>query len=53
MSIVAGTVAEIHEEALHHSNFKVGDRVCALVGGGGYAGSTYLAYCIVAIILTP
>ncbi|EDV26282.1 uncharacterized protein TRIADDRAFT_23019 [Trichoplax adhaerens] len=34
---VAGTIAEMDEEALHHSNFKVGDRVCALVGGGGYA----------------
>lgn len=34
---IAGTIAEIGETAKKASNFNVGDRVCALLGGGGYA----------------
>ena len=34
---VAGVVADIGDEAKANSNFKIGDRVCALLGGGGYA----------------
>jgi NADPH:quinone reductase len=34
---VAGTVVEGDAEAMGAAGFKVGDRVCALVAGGGYA----------------
>lgn len=34
---VAGVVADIGDEAKLKSNFKIGDKVCALLGGGGYA----------------
>lgn len=34
---VAGEIAAMGEEALRESGFKIGDRVIALVGGGGYA----------------
>jgi NADPH2:quinone reductase len=34
---VAGTVVEGDAKALAEAGFKVGDRVCALVAGGGYA----------------
>lgn len=34
---VAGEVYAVSEKAKKESNFKVGDRVAALVGGGGYA----------------
>lgn len=34
---VAGVVADMGDEAKANSNFKIGDRVCALLGGGGYA----------------
>jgi len=34
---VAGTVAEMGEEAAKNSKFQIGDEVCALLGGGGYA----------------
>ena len=34
---VAGEVVEMGEEAMAKSSLKVGDRVCALLGGGGYA----------------
>lgn len=34
---VAGTVAELSEKAKERSNWKIGDKVCALLGGGGYA----------------
>jgi NADPH2:quinone reductase len=34
---VAGTVAGGDAEALREAGFKAGDRVCALVAGGGYA----------------
>lgn len=34
---IAGTVTQIGEEAKKKSPWKIGDRVCALLGGGGYA----------------
>jgi NADPH2:quinone reductase len=34
---VAGTIAEGDAEAMRAAGFKAGDRVCALVAGGGYA----------------
>jgi NADPH2:quinone reductase len=34
---VAGTVVDGDAQALRDAGFKVGDRVCALVSGGGYA----------------
>ena len=34
---VAGTICELSEEAKRESNWKIGDEVCALLGGGGYA----------------
>ena len=34
---IAGTVTEVGPEAAEKSNWKVGDKVCALLGGGGYA----------------
>jgi len=34
---VAGTIVEGDAEALAQAGFRIGDRVCALVAGGGYA----------------
>ncbi len=34
---VAGEIAEMGKEAQEKSSLKVGDKVCALLGGGGYA----------------
>ncbi|MBP3359720.1 MAG: NAD(P)H-quinone oxidoreductase [Clostridia bacterium] len=34
---VAGTVKQLGETAQRKSGFKIGDKVCALLGGGGYA----------------
>ena len=34
---ISGEVVEIGEEAKEKSNYKIGDKVCALLGGGGYA----------------
>ena len=34
---IAGTIIEVGEEAAKKSDWKVGDKVCALLGGGGYA----------------
>ena len=34
---VAGMIVSGDSQAMAHSGFKVGDRVCALVAGGGYA----------------
>ena len=34
---IAGVLIEIGEEAKINSNWKIGDKVCALLGGGGYA----------------
>ena len=38
VSIVSGTITELTERARQKTDLKEGDRVMALVGGGGYAG---------------
>ena len=35
---VSGVISEVSAEAEENSDFRKGDRVMALVGGGGYAG---------------
>jgi tumor protein p53-inducible protein 3 len=42
ISSVSGSIHDIGDKAAAASGLKVGDSVCALVGGGGYAG-----YCVV------
>ena len=34
---IAGTIVEMGAEVSKKSNWKIGDKVCALLGGGGYA----------------
>ena len=34
---VSGTIEEMGADAEKNSGFKIGDKVCALLGGGGYA----------------
>lgn len=41
---VAGVIVEIGEEAKRESSWKLGDRVCALLGGGGYAEQVAVRY---------
>jgi len=41
---VAGTVAEMGKTAAECSEFKIGDKVCALLGGGGYAERVAVPY---------
>lgn len=41
---VSGTIAEVGSEAAAKSSWKVGDRVCALLGGGGYAEYVAVRY---------
>ncbi len=41
---VSGTVAAMGEEAAEKSGYKIGDKVCALLGGGGYAEYTTVEY---------
>jgi len=41
---IAGTITEMGEEAKAKSNWKVGDKVCALLGGGGYAEYVAVKY---------
>ncbi len=41
---IAGTITEVGEEAAKKSSWKVGDRVCALLGGGGYAQYANVKY---------
>lgn len=41
---IAGSVIELGEEAKKKSTLKVGDRVCALLGGGGYAQYVSVKY---------
>ncbi len=41
---IAGTIVEVGEEAAEKSNWKVGDKVCALLGGGGYAECANVKY---------
>ena len=41
---IAGVIKEIGDEAKAKSNWKVGDKVCALLGGGGYAEYVAVKY---------
>ncbi|MBR4060899.1 MAG: NAD(P)H-quinone oxidoreductase [Lachnospiraceae bacterium] len=41
---IAGTIVEVGEEAAEKSDWKVGDKVCALLGGGGYAEYANVKY---------
>lgn len=41
---ISGTIIEVGEEAIKKSNWKVGDKVCALLGGGGYAEYVNVKY---------
>lgn len=41
---VAGTVVEVAPEAMKKSAWRVGDKVCALLGGGGYAQYVNVRY---------
>ena len=41
---VAGTIVEIGDEAKAKSTWKLGDKVCALLGGGGYAEYVAVKY---------
>lgn len=41
---IAGTIVEIAEGAKAKSDWKVGDKVCALLGGGGYAQYANVKY---------
>ncbi|MBE7033956.1 MAG: NAD(P)H-quinone oxidoreductase [Ruminococcaceae bacterium] len=41
---IAGTITEMGEEAKAKSNWKIGDKVCALLGGGGYAEYVAVKY---------
>lgn len=41
---IAGTIVEVGAEAAAKSDWKVGDRVCALLGGGGYAQYANVRY---------
>ena len=41
---IAGVIVEMGEEAKAKSNFKIGDKVCALLGGGGYAEYVSVKY---------
>ena len=41
---VSGVIVEVGQKASQKSNWKVGDRVCALLGGGGYAEYVSVKY---------
>ena len=41
---IAGTIVDIGEEAAAKSAWKIGDKVCALLGGGGYAEYVNVKY---------
>ena len=41
---VAGEIVEMGEEASANSSWKIGDKVCALLGGGGYAEYVSIKY---------
>ena len=41
---IAGTITEVGAEAAAKSNWQVGDNVCALLGGGGYAEYVNVKY---------
>lgn len=41
---IAGTITQVGPEAAEKSDWKVGDKVCALLGGGGYAEYVAVRY---------
>ena len=41
---IAGVITEMGEEAKAKSDWKIGDKVCALLGGGGYAEYANVKY---------
>ena len=41
---VAGTIVEMGSVAMERSGYKIGDEVCALLGGGGYAEYVNVKY---------
>lgn len=41
---IAGTIASMGEDAKKYSSWKIGDKVCALLGGGGYAEAVAVKY---------
>ena len=41
---ISGEIVEIGEEAREKSDWKIGDKVCALLGGGGYAEYAAVKY---------
>ncbi len=41
---IAGVITEMGEEAKAKSSWKIGDKVCALLGGGGYAEYVAVKY---------
>ena len=41
---ISGTIVDLGEEAKEKSNYKVGDKVCALLSGGGYAEYANIRY---------
>ena len=41
---ISGTIVDLGEEAKERSSYKVGDKVCALLGGGGYAEYANIRY---------
>lgn len=41
---IAGVIVEMGEEATAKSDWKIGDKVCALLGGGGYAEYVAVRY---------
>ena len=41
---IAGVIVEMGDEAKEKSNWKIGDKVCALLGGGGYAEYVAVKY---------
>ena len=41
---IAGVIVEMGDEAKAKSNWKIGDKVCALLGGGGYAEYAAVRY---------
>ena len=41
---ISGIITEMGPEAVEKSSYKVGDKVCALLGGGGYAEYVSVKY---------
>lgn len=41
---IAGVIVEMGDEAKAKSNWEIGDKVCALLGGGGYAEYAAVSY---------